>query len=58
MNMREAWVRKAFLVKTNGENQKDMSLSFNLPKFVEPQFSHLQNSVHSFTYFKAALSLR
>lgn len=56
--MREAWVRKAFLVKTNGENQKDMSLSFNLPKFVEPQFSHLQNSVHSFMYFKAALSLR
>lgn len=41
--LRKAKVKMAFLVKINGKNQKDPSLSLDLPKFVEPQFFHLQN---------------
>lgn len=48
VDTRKAKMKTAFLVKINGQNQKDLSLGLDLPKFVEPLFSHLQNGVEHF----------
>lgn len=47
--------KNGFFSKVNEKNWKDLGLSLHLPKFMEPQFSHMHTGVHNFIYFKVCL---